>query len=495
MEDSNEFFCKDLSTHPLTERGKVLVTGATGYIGGRLIPELVGRGYPLKVMARAPLADHEVRWPGVELAIADALDPHSLEIALKGIHTAYYLIHSLILGQKKFEAADLEAAENFRNAAENQGVKHIVYLSGLGDTRKDLSPHLENRNKVAGVLSQGPIPVTVMRAGMIIGSGSASYEILSNLVRNSKIFFIPHWAKTKSQPIGIRDVIKYLVGCIEVPECWGRVYDIGGVDIIRYDEMLKQLSVILKKKRLFFPGLISYTPVYSYLASLLTPVPAPITRALVEGCRHEAICQNRDIMQIIEFQPLSFRQAVEAALLIEEQDKVNTRWSDSYPFAHELSVKLHELNPPPKFNTTYCLLTFKEKSRIFESFCNIGGSMGWFQSNWMWRIRGFIDRLLLGVGTARGRRSASNLRINDVIDFFRVENIIKDKQLLLRAEMKVPGKAWLEFSIHNYEGLNKLTVNAYFQPRGFSGRLYWYFFLPFHFIIFKDLIHEIEKRA
>jgi len=178
-----------------------------------------------------------------------------------------------------------------------------------------------------------------------------------------------------------------------------------------------------------------------------------------------------------------------------ENDQVYTRWSDSYPYAHELQKRLHQMNPPPRYTSTYCKLTMKSAHSLFESFCLIGGKSGWFHSNWMWRLRGFADRILLGVGTSRGRRSASGLRANDVIDFFRVENIDKDKQLLLRAEMKVPGEAWLEFDIRNYEGINKLTVNAYFQPEGFFGHLYWYFLLPFHFVIFKDLIVQIEKRA
>jgi hypothetical protein len=262
--------------------------------------------------------------------------------------------------------------------------------------------------------------------------------------------------------------------------------------------MLKELAKLLGKRRLFLPAipvLFTHTSIYGYIAGLLTPVPAPITKALVKGCKNEVICQNCDIIKYLDFEPLNFREALMNALSSEEQDLVSTRWSDSYPFAYELSVKLHELMPAAKYTSAYCILTFKDKHKLFESFCRIGGKMGWFQSNWMWRLRGIADSLLMGVGSFRGRRSASVLRINDVIDFFRVENIIPDKQLLLRAEMKLPGKAWLEFSIHNYEGLNKLTVNAYFQPSGISGRLYWYFFLPFHFYIFKDLIRQIEKRA
>jgi uncharacterized protein YbjT (DUF2867 family) len=491
-----DYFCRDLPTSRKPETGKILVTGGTGYIGGRLIPELMERGYIVRIMIRAPLPGYENRWPGAEVVVADALVPESLDIALKGIHTAYYLIHSLLLGLRKFEQVDIQAAINFRNAAERNGVKQIIYLGGLGNVKTGLSSHLENRNLVAYELSQGPVPVVVLRAGMIIGSGSASYEILVNLVKNTPVFFIPYWAHTKSQPIAIRDVIKYLVGIIEVDGLQGNhVFDIGGTTIIKYDEKLKELARLLHKKRYFLPALFTHPAIYGYLAGLLTPVPAPITKVLVEGCMNEVVCQNDEIRKLVPFKPLSFREALEKALTLVENDQVYTRWSDSYPYAHELQKRLHQMDPPPRFTSAYCKLTRKGARELFESFCLIGGRSGWCHSNWMWRLRGLADRIMMGVGTSRGRRSASGLRANDVIDFFRVENIMEDKQLLLRAEMKVPGEAWLEFDIQNYEGLNKLTIHAYFQPKGFFGYIYWYFFLPFHFYIFDDLIRQIEKRA
>jgi len=490
-----QFFCEGLPTKPLENIGKILVTGATGYIGGRLVPELIHRGYKVRVMVRADADSVRLRWPEAEVVVADARNLESLLSALEGIDVAYYLIHSLSLGHKKFESVDLEVAINFRTVAENKNVKRIIYLSGLGNKNSKLSPHLDNRIKVAEKLSQGEIPVTVLRAGMIIGSGSASYEILQNLVKNTPIFFIPYWAKTKSQPISVRDVLKYLIGMLESPESAGKSYDIGGTEIITYDEMLRVLSKIQKKKRIFLPALITNTTLYGYIASLLTPVPGPITKVLIAGCKNEVLCENDDARKLLDFEPLSYRAALLKAMKIEELDNVSTRWSDAYSFDHALVKKLPQLVPPPKFTSSYCLLTFKPASLLFNSFSNIGGKMGWFNSNWMWRLRGMVDRLFLGVGSSRGRRSQKNLRVDDVIDFWRVENIVIGKLLLLRAEMKLPGEAWLEFSIHNYEGLNKLLVNAYFQPRGISGHLYWYFFLPFHVFIFRDLIEHIEKRC
>ena len=493
--NQDAWFCDDLPTVPRPDKGLILVTGATGYIGGRLVPELLARAYRVRVMVRSFSPDYASRWPGAEIVQADALDVEQLITVLKGVDTAYYLIHSLLLGYKKFEKTDIQVAVNFRIAAENQKIKGIIYLSGLGEINVQLSPHLKNRAIVGENLSQGPVPVTILKAGMIIGSGSASYEILSNLVRNTPIFFIPGWAKTKSQPIALRDVIKYLVGVLELDEARGKKFDIGGQTIITYDQKLRDLAKLLGKKRIFLPALITTPAVYGYLASLLTPVPGPITKVLVRGCRNEAICHNSEIRELIDFEPLSFEEALTAALLREEKDQVTSRWSDSFPYAHELAVKLTELKPVPKYTSSYCLLSYKEPASLFNSFCSIGGKVGWFHGNWMWRLRGMIDRLLLGVGSSRGRRSYSELRVDDVIDFFRVETIKKDKLLLLRAEMKIPGKAWLEFIIDSYEGLNKLSVTAYFQPSGVLGKLYWYFFLPFHFYLFNALIKQIEKRS
>lgn len=492
---TGELFCSDLTTRPLKDAGIILVTGATGYIGGRLVPELLSRNYRVRVMIRSSSSGIAERWPDAEVVCADADRPEQLMEALKGVVVAYYLIHSLNLGTRKFESVDLKVAENFKAAAEKNGLKRIIYLSGLGLVNTKLSPHLKNRIQVADKLLEGQVPVTVLRAGMIVGSGSASYEILRYLVRNTFIFFIPYWAKTKSQPISIRDVIKYLVGVLELPQTAGHQYDIGGPDIATYDQLLRILAKIQGKRRLFLPGLITYTPLYGYIASLLTPVPGPLTKVLIDGCKNEVICVNNNIRRLLPFEPLSLNEAFARAIKVEESDKMSSRWSDAYPPGFELAVRLPELDPPPRFTSSYCLLTFKDRSVIFRALFRLGGKHGWFNSNWMWRLRGWIDRLLLGVGSSRGRRSNTELRLDDTIDFWRVENIVKDKLLLLRAEMKLPGEAWLEFSIDTYEGLNKLLINAYFRPRGIAGRLYWYFFLPFHGYIFKDLIRQIEKRA
>jgi uncharacterized protein YbjT (DUF2867 family) len=487
-------FCDELPTRPRPEIGKILVTGASGYIGGRLIPELLARGYEVRAMVRFAFPVYETRWPGAEIVVADALQQESLRAPMQDVHTAYYLIHSLLLGPDKFEEAEIEAAANFRRAAEQAHVSRIIYLGGLGDTRSRLSDHLRSRMKVAEELAGGNVPVTVLRAAIIVGSGSASYEIIKHLVKNLFVILVPHWAKNRCQPVAIRDVIKYLVGALETPETTGMHLDIGGVNILTYEEMLKEMADILGVKRIFLPSPFSGIGFLSYVASLITPVPAAITVCLMRGLANEVVCQDQKARELIPFQPLSYRQSIVKALSREEQDQVHTRWSNAYPPAHEPAVKMHELDEPPAYTASYSLVSDKSAAALFRSVCEIGGEEGWFYHSWMWRMRGGIDRLLLGVGISRGRRSSSKLAIHDVIDFWRVEDLQPGRRLLLRAEMKLPGKAWLEFTIQPQGHGNVLSVRAHYDTRSLLGRLYWYLMLPFHHFIFTDLIHQIEKR-
>lgn len=493
--DVNDLVCNDLPTTFKPEIGKILVTGASGYIGGRLVPELLARGYKVRVMVRAVSPEYSILWPNAEIAVADALDIGRLKIALEGIDAAYYLIHSLRLGPKEFASTDMQAARNFRIAAEETGLKRIIYLGGLGDIRSSLSSHLRSRAEVADELRSGRTPATILRAAVIVGSGSASYEIIQHLVRELPVIFIPRWAKNRCQPIAIRDVIKYLVGVLETPETSGRYFDIGGRDILTYEAMMKILGGVLQKKLVFIPAPFANIRFYAYASSLITPVPDSITECLMEGLKNEVICQDETIKVLIPFKPLSYKEAIIRAMSREEQDKVHTRWSDAYPPAHTLALKLNELEGKVAYTVTYSLITNKGASSLFGSICKIGGREGWFHGNWMWRLRGGIDRVLLGVGSARGRRSYSTLKVNDVIDFWRIEDIQENRKLLLRAEMKLPGKAWLEFNLKEEGNKRILNVTAYYDTHSLFGKIYWYICLPFHHFIFHNLIKEIERRS
>lgn len=490
-----DLFCDDLPSTPSTSIGKILVAGASGYIGGRLVPELLARGYSVRVMVRASSPIYETTWPGAEVVVADALNVEQLREALDGIDTAYYLIHSLHLGPAEFEAADMKAAANFGFAAGHCHLKRIVYLGGLGDIRLPLSSHLRNRMEVATELVMGGVPVTILRAAIIIGSGSASYEMIQHLVRKLPVIIVPRCTLNLCQPISIRDVIKYLVGVLEVEATSGKSFDIGGRDILSYKDMLVSLAKVLKKKQLIIPVSFSWLSPYAYGVSLLTPIPNAITQCLIKGLKNEVVCQSDAIRKYLPFEPLSYREAIIRAFSREEQDIVYTRWSDAYPRDHDLALKLHEVKGEIAYRASDSLLTRKSAASLFDSVCRIGGREGWFHGTWMWRVRGMLDRIVMGVGISRGRKRQSHLQINDVLDFWRIEDIQPDSRLLLRAEMKLPGRAWLEFRIKKESDRRALVVTAYFDTRSLPGKLYWYACMPFHHFIFRHLIEGIEERS
>ena len=494
----NDFRCQDLPTKPLTENGLVLVTGASGYIGGRLVPELLHRGYRVRVMVRGDAETYREVWPEAEVVQGDALNIASLNNAMEGVFAAYYLIHSLVLGPKEFAQTALAAARNFRQAADETRMQRIIYLGGLGNTGQCLSSHLDSRHEVAVELARSKIPVTTLRASIIVGSGSASFEIIKNLVKRLRVFPMPKWTTNHSQPIGVRDVIKYLIGVMEAPEAVGKTFDIGGLERLSYARMLEIVSEILQLRCRTFRVPIHGTRLSGYAASLLTPVPAAITQCLFDGLTSDTVCQCDAIREVIPFEPLSYREAIVRALSREEQDMVASRWSDSYPPAHELKVKLKELRRPPRYKAHYELKTNHSPQDVFAAFSTIGGSNGWFTGNWMWRLRGAFDRLIFGVGTARGRRSSKRLRVHDVIDFWRVEDLKTDQRLLLRAEMRMPGRAWLEFTVDpvsEHSDVHLLGITAHYATRSLAGRLYWRFFQPFHWYIFEGLLKQIELRS
>ncbi|HYW67988.1 MAG TPA: SDR family oxidoreductase [bacterium] len=493
--EPQDLYCAGLTSLPPPEKRRVLVTGATGYVGGRLVPELLARGYRVRAMVRAACPEYAGRWPGAEIVVADALEPDGLVRALADVHTAFYLIHSLHLGPKAFEEKDLQAAANFRAAADGSGVERIIYIGALGDVAGDLSPHLRSRAMVAEELAKGCAATTALRAALIIGSGSASYEIIRHLSERVPVMPLPWWAETRCQPISMRDTIRYLVGVLEVPESTGRTFDIGGADVLTYGSMLRICAEVLGRRLRSFRSPVSSIPLVAYVVSLLTPVPAPITMSLLRGAANEVVCREHEIRRLVPFDPLTYREAVERAVRVEKADTVRTRWADSYRPAHAEAGTLTDLAEPPRYVALRSILTTKSACSLFASVTRIGGREGWFNTNWLWRIRGAFDRAFFGVGLSRGRRSASSLRTGDAIDFWRVEELVPDRRLLLRSEMKMPGQAWLDFRIDPEGNRNRLSVQAWYEPGGVLGHVYWYVFLPFHHFIFQNLVGEISRRS
>jgi uncharacterized protein YbjT (DUF2867 family) len=392
MEAYADRFCHDLPTQPVPAY-KILVTGATGYIGSELVPELVARGYQVRVMVRSFSPEHKMRWPGVEIIIANALKYADLKKALEGIHCAYYFMHSLNLGKKKFKEVDNQVAINFRKAAEENNLKRIIYLGGLGDPKTSLSDHLRSRLMVAKELQRGKTPVTFLRAAVIIGSGSTSYKIIKHLVQNCPVFLFPRRANSSCQPIGIRDVIKYLVGCLENDETTGKTFDIGGQNILTYQKMLMIQANVIGKKRFFIPSSFSTINVYARIASLLTPVPYKLIKTLMESCFNDVVCQNTEIKKLIPFQPLMYKEALIKALSRESQrsvscDKQNMPFKVSnrkYP-----SVKL---SPPIKskgiFSDIRCFMLHKPEIPTLIKFNSESE-----RQNYSYRI---LQRLHIGV--------------------------------------------------------------------------------------------------
>lgn len=323
QEIANELFCKNLPTRPIPGIGKILVTGASGYVGGHLVTELLARGYRLRLMLRGNAEACKMRWPDAEIVAADVFDPAQLKDALCGIEVAYYLIHSLNLGPGHFESADNQAAVNFKNAAEENQVKRIIYLGGLGDVSSHLSHHLGSRIDTAINLIMGKVSVTTLRAAVIFGSGGSSYEIIHHLVKKLPILLPPPWAKNKCQPIALSDLIKYLVSVLEVPETAGGYYDVGGRDILTYEEMLKSFAKIINKKMLFIKSPFNAISLYSYMASLISPVPYTLIRCLFESLQNEAICLENSIRDLIPFRTLSYKEMILEAMTMEEIDRVH----------------------------------------------------------------------------------------------------------------------------------------------------------------------------
>lgn len=480
----------------------ILVTGATGYIGGRLIPELLKKGWRVRASSRSieklksrPWAAH----PSVELMPMDVFSRESLERACAGCGAAFYLVHSMLPGQKDFQTADREAAENMKAAAEGAGLERLIYLGGLGEDSPDLSKHLKSRAEVGKILRSGRVPVTILRAAMIIGSGSASFEILRYLVERLPLMITPKWLKTLSQPVAIRNVLEYLSGCLERPETAGKIYDIGGPDILTYHDLMRIYAEEAGlPKRLVIPVPVLTPRLSSYWIHIVTPVPASIARPLAEGLKNPVLCRESEIRSIIPQELLSCRDAIRLALERLKHDAVPSRWTDAGKMPPVEA--LYEGDPRWAGGTLFedrrsCQVK-ASPAEVWNVVSRIGGDNGWYYADWLWVFRGVLDRLAGGVGLRRGRRHSSQIFPGDALDFWRAAQVSEGKRLLLTAEMKLPGKASLEFKIIPAEnGQCVLEQTARFWPRGLLGILYWYLVSPLHTLIFSGMMNSIGKRA
>jgi uncharacterized protein YbjT (DUF2867 family) len=487
----------------MSGRGWTLVTGATGYVGGRLVGYLLTEGHHVRVLVRDAAKLAHTEWSSqVDVVEGDALDPLALASAMDGVGTAYYLLHSLQQGSD-LEAAERRMAEGFAQAAGDAGIDRIVYLGGLAPDlpTERMSPHMRSRHQVGALLRTSGVSVIELRASVIIGSGSASFEMLRYLTERLPAMITPRWVRTRTQPIAIRDVLRYLVLTADIPADVSRAFDIGGPDVLTYEEMMHRYAAVAGlSKRIILPINVLTPELSSHWVNLVTPVPRAIARPLVRSLRHPAVCSEHDIAQWIP-DPASglidFDEAVRLALTRVKEAQVATRWSD----AATPGVPSEPLPSDPTWTggTLYTdvreVRTTASTENLFAAIERIGGESGWYSSQLLWRTRGFIDRLAGGVGLRRGRRDPERLSVGDAVDFWRVEEYIPNEVVRLRAEMLMPGRAWLEFTVQDEGPTRLLRQRAIYWPHGLAGHAYWWGVAPFHAFVFPPMARHIVEHA
>lgn len=477
--------------------GTVLVTGATGYIGGRLVPRLVEAGYRVRCLVRDPARLQGRPWlKQVELHSGDCLRPEALPDAMAGADAAFYLVHSMAAG-RDFEQRDVLAARNFAAAAKTASVRRILYLGGLGDPETDLSEHLRSRQHTGAALRESGVPVTEFRAAVIVGSGSLSFEIIRYLTERLPVMICPRWLYTRAQPIAIRNVLDYLVTALETPASIGQVVEIGGADVVTYGDMLCGYAKARGLKRWLVPVPVLTPRLSSYWVHLVTPVPAVIAQPLIQGLRNDVVVRDDSAQRLFSnIKPMDYDTAVRLALANLERGHVETAWSDAVASSQgDVTPVQLTTQEGMIIERRQCVVAAPAEA-VFRSFSQLGGATGWLYFDWAWQLRGALDRLLGGVGLRRGRRDPNEARVGDAVDFWRVEAVEPGRLLRLRAEMKVPGRAWLEFRAEpRAEGQTVLSQTAFFASRGLSGLLYWYLLYPIHALIFSGMIQALARRA
>ncbi|MEX2049232.1 MAG: SDR family oxidoreductase [Gemmatimonadota bacterium] len=471
-----------------------LLTGATGYIGGRLLRALERDGRRIRCMARNPdFLRSRVR-STTEVVPGDVLDASSLAPAMSDVETAYYLVHSMG-SSGGFEAQDREAAQNFGAAARASGVRRIVYLGGLGDEGDHLSAHLRSRHEVGEILRASGIPVLELRASIVIGSGSLSFELIRALVERLPVMIAPRWVSTPAQPIAISDLLAYLRAAAELPLEGSRTFEIGGSDVTTYGELMREYARQRGLRRWIIPVPLLTPRLSSLWLGLVTPIYARVGRQLIDSMRHSTVVTDTSALQAFSVRPRGFREAIAAALRNEDAELAETRWSDALSSAGSpqtwfgvrfgsrlVDSRVVEVAVPPE--------------RAFAPIERIGGRTGWYAADWLWHLRGWMDLLVGGVGMRRGRPNPDRLLAGDTVDCWRVEMVEPNRRLRLAAEMKLPGRAWLEFEVEPMaHGGSTIRQTAIFDPVGVLGRAYWYSVFPLHQIVFGGMLRGIARSA
>lgn len=470
---------------------KILLTGATGYIGKRLLPVLIDKGHEVicAVRDRKRFNPPESIKSNIEVIEIDLLDRESLSVIPKDIDGAYYLVHSMS-SSKNYEQLEHQSALNFQQAMKHTAVKHVVYLSGIVNEDR-LSKHLESRKKVEEELSKGDYKFTTLRAGIIIGSGSASFEIIRDLVEKLPIMITPKWLNTKCQPIGVADVIKFLEKTLFNPKGFDKDFDIGGPDVLTYKQMLLEYASVRKLKRYIYIVPVMTPRLSSYWLYFVTSTSYNLAIALVNSMKIEVVCRNDDWARILGIKPISYRESLIKAFSKIESNEIVSSWKDAMS-SGTMEMEISDFINVPTFG---CFIDqrdvpYDDFQATVDRIWRIGGQNGWYYGNWLWKIRGLLDKMFGGVGLRRGRTSEIDLHSGDAVDFWRVLYANKKEgRLLLFAEMKLPGEAWLEFRIKK----DRLVQTATFRPTGLMGRLYWYSVLPFHGFIFNGMLRKVAN--
>jgi uncharacterized protein YbjT (DUF2867 family) len=467
----------------------VLLTGATGYIGGRLLPRLEQQGYALRCMSRRPESLEDVKAAETEVVSGDVLDSSSLDAVLSGVHTAYYFVHSMG-STADFEDLDRRAAQNFADACSRQGVKRIVYLGGLGNPDHQLSKHLRSRQEIGNILRTSSAAVVEFRASIIIGSGSLSFEMIRALVERLPIMICPKWVRVLAQPIAIEDVLEYLLEALELDDDESQIFEIGGPDQLSYGEIMHLYAKERRLRRLMIPVPLLTPYLSSLWLGLVTPLYARVGRKLVGSLRNPTLVSSNLSDRYFRVRPRSTQEAIARALVNEDLEFAATRWSDALSAGGKDKswggVRFGSRLVDSRTRTVNAV-----PEDAFIPIRRIGGKTGWYYGNWLWKIRGFLDLLAGGVGVRRGRRHPDQLRVGDTLDFWRVEDFQPGKLLRLKAEMKVPGRAWLVFEVEENKGKTTVRQTALFDPVGILGLAYWYSLFPLHEFVFAGMLRNI----